>query len=113
MTVRLRYTGALPTSFMTGNVGEVEPNGEFSVPDELVRSFIRLADVEHAGPCPAPPCRCGEEPEAAGTDGTEDGSAESGTEPTDTGRTESGDGEPETRSRKRRTAAQDEDPPAA
>lgn len=65
MTERLRYTGASLVSFLTGGVGEVAPGGEFEVDGQHLRSFMRRADVEHAGDCPAPPCRCGEESEAA------------------------------------------------
>jgi hypothetical protein len=71
MTVhQLRYTGDHATVFQTGNVGLVEPGDEFAVPDELLIRFMRRPDVSHAGECPAPPCRCGEdlqpEPEPEG-----------------------------------------------
>jgi hypothetical protein len=61
VTERLRYTGVQPTSFRTGNVGHVEPQGEFDVRDEDAGRFLVRGDVEHAD-CPAPPCRCGKEP---------------------------------------------------
>lgn len=63
MTHRLKYTGSHEQVFQTGNVGLVEPGGEFGVPDELLRRFMRRPDVEHAGECPVPPCRCGQEPQ--------------------------------------------------
>lgn len=63
-THRLRYTGEQAAAFQTGRVGYIEPGGEFSVPDDLLVSFMRRADVEHAGECPAPPCRCDQEPQA-------------------------------------------------
>ena len=58
---RLRYTGSHATTFT--EAGHVEPGGEFSVPADRARGYLRRADVEHAGECPAPPCKCGEEPE--------------------------------------------------
>jgi hypothetical protein len=61
--VELRYTGEQAVTFQFPGVGYVEPKGEFSVPPEAVLSFMRRADIEHAGGCPVPPCRCGEEPE--------------------------------------------------
>lgn len=44
--MKLRYVGTLPTNFITGSVGEVEPGGEFAVPDELAPAFLARADVE-------------------------------------------------------------------
>lgn len=44
--MRLRYTGVIPTVFITGDVGEVEPGDEFNVPDDLSESFTRRPDVE-------------------------------------------------------------------
>lgn len=61
--VRLRYTGEQAVTFQRPGVGYVEPGAEFGVPADAVLSFMRRADIEHAGECPAPPCKCGEEPE--------------------------------------------------
>lgn len=44
--MRLRYTGALPTVFQTGNVGPVEPGQEFTVPDSLGEAFAARPDIE-------------------------------------------------------------------
>jgi hypothetical protein len=44
--MKLRYVGALPTTFITGAVGTVEPGTEFTVPDELAPAFLARADVE-------------------------------------------------------------------
>jgi hypothetical protein len=44
--VKLRYTGLHTVTFLTANVGEVSPGAEFTVPDELVESFIHRADIE-------------------------------------------------------------------
>lgn len=60
---RLRYTGVQPTTFQHDQVGHVEPGGEFDVPGDRLLAYMRRADIEHAGECPAPPCRCGEEPQ--------------------------------------------------
>jgi hypothetical protein len=60
---RLRYTGEQAATFQQPGVGHVEPGGEFGVPPEALVSFMRRRDIEHAGECPQPPCRCGEEPE--------------------------------------------------
>lgn len=60
---RLRYTGVQATVFQHDNVGHVEPLGEFDVPDDRLLSYMRRGDIEHAGKCPAPPCRCGGEPQ--------------------------------------------------
>lgn len=60
--VRLRYAGEQAVTFQHPGVGHVEPGGEFDVPAEAVLSFMRRADIEHAGECHQPPCRCGEEP---------------------------------------------------
>ena len=63
MTERLRYTGAQPVTFLTGDVGPVDPGGEFDVAEDLAPRFLRRPDVEHAGECPGgDPCRCGEKP---------------------------------------------------
>jgi hypothetical protein len=75
MTERLRYTGAQPVTFLTGDVGPVDPGGEFDVAEDLAPRFLRRPDVEHAGECPGgDPCRCGEKPAtdpdaSAGDDG--------------------------------------------
>jgi hypothetical protein len=61
--VRLRYTGTQATTFQEPGVGHVEPGGEFEVPPGRLPSFMRRADIEHAGECPSPPCKCGAEPE--------------------------------------------------
>jgi hypothetical protein len=44
--MKLRYVGDLPTTFITGAVGTVEPGMEFSVPDELAPAFLARVDVE-------------------------------------------------------------------
>jgi hypothetical protein len=59
---QLKYTGELPQTFQTGNVGYVEPGAEFTVDESLLLRFMRRPDIEHAGECPAPPCQCGEDP---------------------------------------------------
>lgn len=61
--IRLRYTGTHATTFQRPGVGHLQPGDEFDVPAEAVLAFMRRADIEHVGECPAPPCRCGEEPE--------------------------------------------------
>lgn len=71
--VRLRYTGEQAVTFQFPGVGYVEPGGEFGAPAEAVLSFMRRADVEHAGECPAKPCRCGEEPEPSAPQEAESG----------------------------------------
>lgn len=63
MRERLRYTGVQATTFRAPGAGHVEPGGEFDVDASLLLSFMRRPDIEHAGECPAPPCRCGSEPE--------------------------------------------------
>jgi hypothetical protein len=63
--VRLRYTGEQAVTFQFPGVGHVPPQGEFGVPPEALLSFMRRADIEHAGECHQPPCRCGEEPGGA------------------------------------------------
>ena len=47
-TVRLRYLGEHPVSFLHHGIGEVEKDGEFEVPAEVAESFTRRADVEFA-----------------------------------------------------------------
>jgi hypothetical protein len=59
---RLRYTGEQATVFQEPGVGHVEPGGEFTVDASRLLSFMRRADIGHAGECPAPPCRCGQDP---------------------------------------------------
>ncbi len=44
--MKLRYVGNLPANFITGSVGEVEPGGEFTVPDELAPAFLARVDIE-------------------------------------------------------------------
>lgn len=61
--IPLRYTGAETRTFT--EAGELEPGAEFSVPDHRARGFLRRPDIGHAGECPQPPCRCGEEPAAS------------------------------------------------
>ncbi len=73
--VRLRYTGGQAVTFQYPGVGHVEPNGEFDVPADVLLSFMRRADIEHAGECHQPPCRCGEEPEAAAPQESESGTS--------------------------------------
>jgi hypothetical protein len=51
------------TTFQRPGVGSLQPGDEFDVPAEAVLPFMRRADIEHAGECHAPPCRCGEEPQ--------------------------------------------------
>ena len=67
---QLRYTGYQAVTFQEPGVGYVEPNGEFAVDESRLLSFMRRADIEHAGECPAPPCKCGEEPEPQGPAGS-------------------------------------------
>lgn len=58
----LKYIGQQPTSFRDAvlpsgalvRVGWVEPDQEFSVPDEVAESFTRRADVIEAPTDPAP-----------------------------------------------------------
>lgn len=61
--VRLKYTGTQATTFQEPGVGQVEPGEEFEVPPGRLLAFMRRSDIEHAGECPAPPCKCGQEPE--------------------------------------------------
>ncbi len=60
--VRLRYTGTQATTFREPGVGHVEPGGEFGVAPSRLPSFLRRPDIEHAGDCPWPPCRCALDP---------------------------------------------------
>lgn len=48
--MKLRYVGAVPTTFITGGVGEMHPGEEFSVDAELAEAFLSRADVEVANP---------------------------------------------------------------
>lgn len=50
--MNLRYTGALPVTFVE-SVGEVEPGGEFFVPDEDAPRYLARADVEQVRDAPA------------------------------------------------------------
>lgn len=49
--MRLRYTGAQATTFMS--VGEFQSGDVFTVPDEQAEGFLRRPDVEEA-PDPEP-----------------------------------------------------------
>jgi hypothetical protein len=73
--VRLRYTGVQATTFQTPGVGHVQPGGEFDVPPSLLLSFMRRGDIEHAGECPSPPCRCGVEAEPAASQAPDSGTS--------------------------------------
>lgn len=44
--MQLRYIGAHPITFADPRVGEVMPDQEFEVPDELADAFTTRADVE-------------------------------------------------------------------
>lgn len=44
--MKLRYAGVVTTTFITGNVGTVNPGDEFTVPDKLASVFLTRADVE-------------------------------------------------------------------
>ena len=55
MTVRLRWTGPLPRTFMTHGVGEVQPGRSFPVPDDAAASFLAHDHVELADPPAAEP----------------------------------------------------------
>lgn len=48
--MRLRYVGALPTTFVTLGA-EVDPGDEFEVPDDAAPGLLARADVEEV---PAP-----------------------------------------------------------
>lgn len=61
--VQLRYTGDQATTFTRHGI-EVEPGCTFDAPAAALLSLMRRADVEHEAECPAPPCRCGEEPQS-------------------------------------------------
>ena len=74
-TFPLRYAGELATTFQRPGVGHLEPGSKFSVPESALLSFMRRGDVEHDGECPAPPCRCGEEPERAARQATASGTS--------------------------------------
>jgi hypothetical protein len=55
--MKLRYVGSVVTTFITGNVGEVEPGDEFTVSDELAPAFLARVDVEEVvedEPAPSP-----------------------------------------------------------
>lgn len=45
--MRVRYTGPIPTMFI--GVGEVEPGGEFDVPDEVADRYLQHGHIEPAG----------------------------------------------------------------
>lgn len=49
MTERLRWKGeghSDPTTFMGHGVGEVQPGGEFDVPDGAAEPYLRRSDIE-------------------------------------------------------------------
>lgn len=50
--MRLRYTGPVPTTFVTHGVGEVDTGGEFEVPDDEAVGFLARPDVELAPDVP-------------------------------------------------------------
>lgn len=77
----LRYTGTRKTHFLTGNVGDVEPGAEFSVPPELAERFLRRADVEYADgrPWPAP---AGPAPDGDGEAGAQAAGGQDAGDPT-------------------------------
>lgn len=43
--MRMRYSGVIPVTFPTGNIGEVLPDEEFTVPDNVADSFISRPDM--------------------------------------------------------------------
>ena len=103
--IPLRYTGVQATTFQTPGVGHVEPAGEFEIPLSLLLSFMRRGDIEHVGKCPAPPCRCGEEPEPQEPEAPEASEAASDSQDGETsggrrsgGRSRSGSGSPDGKS---------------
>lgn len=53
--MRLRYTGAVSTVFVTGNVGQVEPGQEFEVSDDLAGQFRDHPDIEVVEDAPSDP----------------------------------------------------------
>lgn len=74
--MKLRYAGTVPTTFITGSVGTMEPGEEFSVPDELAPAFLARADVEEVAedeptaPIVSPPKPPKKEPgQSVATDG--------------------------------------------
>jgi hypothetical protein len=44
--VKLRYTGPDTVTFITAGVGEVEPGAEFTVLDEVAKSFTSRNDID-------------------------------------------------------------------
>lgn len=44
--MRLRYTGDHPVTFMDNRVGDLQPDEEFTLPDEEAEGFLVRADVE-------------------------------------------------------------------
>ena len=52
--MRLRYTGALPTTLI--GVGSLDPGDVFEVPDDQAERWTRRADVEEA-PAETPPTK--------------------------------------------------------
>lgn len=79
MSELLRYTGVQATTFQEPGTGCVEPGGEFEVDESRLAGFMRRPDIEHAGECPKPPCRCGQEPQPeAGASRDQDGGTSGG-----------------------------------
>lgn len=52
--MRLRYTGALPTTFI--GVAALDPGDEFDLPDDQAERWLRRPDVEEV-PADTPPAR--------------------------------------------------------
>lgn len=51
--MRLRYTGTIPVTFASP-VGEVQPDGEFDVPDADAQTYLARTDLEAVDPAPEP-----------------------------------------------------------
>lgn len=69
MKQRRVYTGAQATVFLTGGVGEVDPGGEFEVPEEHVAAFDARPDVSVV------PARRGGKKTTSGAGGESDSAA--------------------------------------
>lgn len=44
--MKLKYTGPSAVVFLTGGIGEVGPDGVFTVPDDVAETYVRRSDVE-------------------------------------------------------------------
>ncbi|MHA6764681.1 hypothetical protein [Streptacidiphilus sp. PAMC 29251] len=66
--MRLRYAGVLPTTFVTVGV-EVDPGGEFEVPDDAAPGLLARADIEEMS-APSAPRRKAAKAPAADPDST-------------------------------------------